>query len=666
MSDLHTTVQFIFSATGRLSRVEDFEYRPQQEQMALAVAGALEGRSHLIVEAPTGVGKTLAYLVPSILFALREKRKAVITTHTKNLQDQLIHKDLKVVRAILDEDFSAVALKGRRNYLCTTRLRAALISTGSLFNEEETQELERIQAWSLITRDGDVESMDRTPLPEVWDMVCSEKEVCSTAICGSGCFFQRAKERARGAHLVIMNHALFFTLMALQGSEEGSIFPDDFVIFDEAHTLEAVAGLGKKVSRYQVMSALHRLYNPRTRRGLLSKEAKTIKDLCLRTDHQATKFFERVEQAALHLDSNAQRAGVTGREVRIRTPGFVENGLDAPLRELDTALGELERTTGNEFVRIGIPGIRRTLSEVQVLVGEFLQQADHSSTYWVEISGSQRKNIALCAAPSDIAETVGPGLFRDETSAILTSATLSVGGSLDYFKQRIGAGHAPGIIIDSPFDFQRQMRLFLPRGIPVPEHSGYARALPGWILQAIARSDGRALVLFTSTAMMNSMASALESDISDLGLRLLVQSGGQSRHAILQEFKRDVRSVLFGLESFWTGVDVPGEALEHVIITRLPFAVPNHPLIEARLERIAEHGGNAFLEYTLPEAVLKFRQGVGRLIRSTTDKGMITILDARILTKWYGKMFLASIPGCRTDILLPGGESIPAGSDEWW
>lgn len=667
MPDLHTTVQSIFSSSGRLSRVEDFEYRPQQERMALAVAGALEERAHLIVEAPTGVGKTLAYLVPSLLFALREKRKAVVTTHTKNLQDQLIHKDLKVVRAILDDDFSAVGLKGRRNYLCTTRLRAALASTGSLFNKDETRELERIHAWSLATRDGDVESMDRAPMPEVWEMVCSEKDVCSSALCGSACFFQRAKDRTRSAALVVMNHALFFTLLALQESEEGAVYPNDFVVFDEAHTLEAVAGtgVGKRISRYQVMSPLRRLYNAKTRRGLLAREEKRVREACLRTERRVEEFFESVAQAAAHIAAGPQRPGGSAREVRTRTPGIVANTLDGPIKELDTLLGELERDATNELVKIALPGIRRSLQEAHLLVTGFLQQTAPSFTYWVELSGTQGKNVTLCASPSDIAETVGPGLFREDASSILTSATLSVGGSLDYYRRRIGATGVQGIIIDSPFDFQRQMRLFLPQGIPGPEHSGYAQALPLWILQAIERSDGRALALFTSAALMQSMAAAVEPALADRGIRLFVQSGGLGRHAVLQEFKSDVRSVLFGLESFWTGVDVPGEALEHVIITRLPFAVPNHPLIESRLERIAENGGNAFLDYTLPEAVLKLRQGVGRLIRSSADKGMITILDARILTKWYGKTFLASLPPCRTDILLPDGETVPAGAEEW-
>ena len=260
-------IDSIFSEDGTLSTLPQFEFRPQQREMALAIATALEKKEHLIIEAPTGVGKSLAYLIPAILHAVQEKRKAIVSTHTKNLQEQLFKKDLEIVKNMIGKEFDAVVFKGRRNYLCTTRLRNALLQQRQLFDTAESEELLRIQEWSETTMDGDVESLPFTPSPTVWQQVCSEKGACSTGLCGTQCYFQKAKIRAREASLVIINHALFFTLFAMQDSEEFFLYKDDFVIFDEAHTLEAVAGLGigKNISRAQVMFAIHRLYNPQTK-----------------------------------------------------------------------------------------------------------------------------------------------------------------------------------------------------------------------------------------------------------------------------------------------------------------------------------------------------------------------------------------------------------------
>ena len=248
---------------------------------------------------------------------------------------------------------------------------------------------------------------------------------------------------------------------------------------------------------------------------------------------------------------------------------------------------------------------------------------------------------------------------------IMTSATLSVVGKLDYFKSRVGAYNVEGLILDSPFDYAKQMRLALARDIPEPDKAGYTTHLPKRILQSIERSHGKALVLFTSNTLMQSMANELRSELEEREFQLLVQGGAIQRHELLEEFKRDIHSVLFGLDSFWMGVDVPGEALEHVVITRLPFAVPNHPLIEARLELIEQRGGNPFMEFSLPEAILKFRQGIGRLLRSRTDKGMVTILDARILTKQYGRMFLSSIPPCPVEVIAADGETEYLSTEQW-
>jgi ATP-dependent DNA helicase DinG len=650
----------IFSPTGALATLTGYEHRPQQEAMANAIADALQQQRHLIIEAPTGVGKTLAYLVPSILYALQEERRAIISTHTKNLQEQIFKKDIPLVHAVLGKNFRVALLKGRRNYLCTTRLRNTLASSGSLFERDELDQLNRIRDWSTRTSDGDMENLGFIPDSRIWDMVCSEKEVCNSAVCKADCFFQLAKERVRSAHVIIMNHALFFTLWQMQEADDHFIFPDDFVIFDEAHRLESIAGagLGKNLSRYQALAAVHKLHNSRTKKGLLTKEKRGLKALCEQTEKALLDFFERVRDASIRIAPAANRNhNAVVREVRIRTPRLIANTVTDELNDLQSAVKKLEDEAGTDFRRQELAAARRSLWEADVLIREFLEQLEEDFTYWVELGGVRGESMILCASPTEIADRIGPKLFREGTSVIMTSATLTVDGQLDYFKRRMGAGAVEGLVLDSPFDHRQQMRLTLARDIPEPDKSGYITQLPKRVLQSIDRSRGKALVLFTNNALMQSMAKELAFEIEERGLSLLVQGGDMQRHELLEEFKRDIHSVLFGLDSFWMGVDVPGEALEHVIITRLPFAVPNHPLIEARLELIEQRGGNAFMEFSLPESILKFRQGVGRLLRSRTDKGMVTILDSRVLTKRYGRMFVASIPRCPVEIISADGET---------
>lgn len=634
--------------------------------MARVIATALENQDHLLVEAPTGVGKTLAYLVPAILYSLEYNRKAIISTHTKNLQEQMFKKDIPIIHSVLGRDFRVTLLKGRRNYLCTTRLRNTLASTALLFEQEELVQLHRIRDWSQHTLDGDVENLGFVPDAKVWDMVCSERDVCSSSICKADCFFQQAKERTRSAHLVIMNHALFFTLLALQDSDDHFLFENDFVVFDEAHTLESVAGigLGKNLSRLQALSAVRRLYNAKTKKGLLAQESRTVKALCHEAEESLAEFFERIRGAALRLMSSSDRQRGLSAEVRIKQAHLIANTVEDVLERLQKSIQKLEDASPDGRKQ-ELAAARRGVCETGILIDEFLQQPEDDFTYWVQFGGARGENTTLCASPTEIANRIGPRLFRETTSVIMTSATLTVDGSMRYFKHRMGADNVHDLVLDSPFDHMQQMRLMLARDIAEPDKPEYAAQLPRRILQGIDRSRGKALVLFTSNALLQSTAQGLQKEIEERGLTLLVQGSGVQRHELLEEFKRDVHSVLFGLESFWMGVDVPGEALEHVIITRLPFAVPNHPLVEARIELIEHRGGNAFMEFSLPEAILKFRQGVGRLIRSRTDKGTVTILDSRILSKRYGPMFISSIPRCPVEVINEDGETDYLEAADW-
>ncbi len=707
MTSLRDEVEHIFSPDGPLARMTGFEHRPQQTAMALAVADALTFRRHLAVEAPTGVGKSLAYLIPAMLFAKHSKQKAIIATHTKNLQEQLWKKDVEIAKAVISGQKPVVSsqlsvkkpgadepkaheeenrgfadrvkalgdkdklklmsggqqdklklvpqsalLKGRRNYLCTTRLRNARLQPKLIFEGDRSDILQRIADWAEVTPDGDLENAPFPIPPDVAARICSESGICSSKNCGPDCFFQRAKRIAREADIVIVNHALFFTLMALRPTLEYFLFPDDFVIFDEAHLLEQSAslGVGGSLSRNQVHYAVHRLFNPRSRKGLLSRQRTPgLKKQCEDADEAVDAFFDAITDVS-------RRAVSKGQSCWWRTPPPVSDTVSHHLHGLQKIIADLLEKKTVRIPQEELQSARRLLSESEMAFRRFLSQDDESLTYWVDIPPGKGTNTILQMAPTNVAESVGPLLFRDNVPVILTSATLGVGGDLSYFKNRVGAHHAGSLTVDSPFDFRKQMRIVLAGDMPQPDDPRYEDALPEWILRSIKRTHGRSLVLFTNASLMRRMADILREPLEELGIPMLVQQSGASRHGLLEEFKADVDSVLFGLDSFWMGVDVPGEALQHVIITRLPFAVPDHPLIQARMLELEQQGEQPFFSYSLPEAVLKLRQGVGRLIRRSDDTGIVTILDSRIVRKNYGQIFVKSLPQCRIEILKENGE----------
>ena len=651
-TDFVERVGAIFSKDGLLSKAKNFEFRPEQRAMAVAVAKTLEEQRHLVVEAGTGVGKSLAYLVPAVLFALEQHKKAIISTHTINLQEQLIHKDIPILKKILPVEFEAALLKGRQNYLCPRRLERALQQGNELFTTTEQTELRRLAEWARSTRDGSLSDLALEPDPKVWAQISSEPHICTAKTCGQGadCFYQQARKRILAADVIVINHTLLFMLLGSpdeqQERESGFLFPNDFIIFDEAHTLEQTASrqVGIGVSEYGLRSTIQRLYNARTKKGLFTftRDATGVK-LAASLIDDVDFFFRSVEG---RCDFKK------GREFRVREPDLVAGTITSRLVALQARIAEVAKQTDDELLKAELQDLGRRIRDARDGIDIFLTQSVSEHVYWVERTGKTSKFLSLNAAPIDVAPVLRRMLFREDCSSVMTSATLAVGRpDLAYFRKRIGAGDAEPLQLGSPFNFSKQMKIFIVQKMPDPRDAAYEEALEHWIAHFVEETDGRAFVLFTNYRAMLQVAAQMGEFFVKKGMNLLVQGSGLPRGLLLEQFKTTPRSVLFGTDSFWMGVDVPGEALSNVIITRLPFAVPDHPLIEAKLEFIEARGGDAFTEYSLPEAILKMRQGVGRLIRTKSDKGIIVILDNRIVTKPYGRAFLSALPKCPVKII---------------
>ncbi|HEY4258394.1 MAG TPA: helicase C-terminal domain-containing protein [Candidatus Udaeobacter sp.] len=651
-SEFVERVHAFFSENGPLSKAKNFEFRPQQQEMAARVAQALEEERHLVIEAGTGVGKSLAYLAPSILFALERHKKAIVSTHTINLQEQLLHKDIPILKKVLPVEFDAALMKGRHNYLCSRRLERALQSAKELFTGPEESELQRLAEWASTTRDGSLSDFSVEPDPKVWTQVCSEAHICTQKTCGQNprCFYQQARKRLLAADLIVLNHTLLFILLgspdAQRERESGFLFPNDFIIFDEAHTMEQLASkqIGIGVSQYGLRSTIQRLYNSRTRKGLFTvmRDAVGVR-LAAELIEDADKFF-----AAVELKSDFRK----GREFRVRDVDFIPDTITGRLTALQARVAEVVKRADDEILKAELQDFGRRIRDARDGIAIFLEQSAPEHVYWVERTGKTERFLALNAAPVDLAPVLRQMLFRENCCCVMTSATLAVGRpDLAYFRERIGATEAEPLRLGSPFDFQRQMKMFIIQKMPDPRDSGYHEALEHWIAHFVQKTEGRAFVLFTSYRDMQQIAGAMEKFFAENDINLLVQGGGAPRSKLLEQFKSTPRSVLFGTDSFWGGVDVPGEALSNVIITRLPFAVPDHPLIEAKLELIEERGGDPFTEYSLPEAILKLRQGIGRLIRTKSDRGIIVILDKRIVTRPYGRAFMQALPKCPVEII---------------
>ena len=647
-----------FSNGGKLGKAKGYESRPGQAKMAERVAEIIEDRKHLVVEAGTGTGKSLAYLVPAAYAAQELGKKAIISTYTIHLQEQLFGKDVPIVQSLVPFEFTAALLKGRQNYLCPHRLKKAQQHQGDLFAAGQAEQLKGLVEWARRTKDGTLSDIDFQVDAAVWAQVCSEAFACTPRHCGgpTGCFYQMARTKVLDANVVILNHALLFGLLAgaeesEEGPSEGYLFPNDFLVLDEAHEVEDVAAkaLGLEVRLGSLRFLLQRLVHPRTKKGVLTRigDGNAVKSTLGVLGILEGAFEEILESAGL---------GASGQK-RVRQPLGVKSELGPRLMDVRAQLLKLAEDAGDGEERNELKDHARRLEASAFGLGEFLKMSREGHAYWVERrlpeeGRAHRGEMSLHASPVEVAERLEELVFRPDSTTIMTSATLDVGRGLEFFAKRVGAQEAETLLVESPFDYESQMRVYLPKGMPEPsEGQRFQEALEGWIQRFVGMTKGKAFVLFTSRAMLRKTAEGMAEWFEEQGIRLLVQDKGNSRTRLLREFKEDRDSVLFGTDSFWQGVDVPGEALSNVILTRLPFSVPDEPLFEARCERIKEKGGEPFRELQLPEAILKFRQGVGRLIRSREDRGQIAVLDGRILSRTYGKSFLKILPECPVELL---------------
>lgn len=648
-----------------------YESRPQQVQMAETIANAMGAEEHLCIEAPTGVGKSFAYLVPGIYHALKSGLPTIISTETIALQEQLIQKDIPFLQSLMsDTPFRAALAKGRQNYLCQRRLRFAMSEGSSIPGYIREREIMQLDVWARNTEDGSLASYPEGQPPDgLWSCVCSEGGNCLYPNCqfAARCFYWKARRLWNSVHILVVNHALLFTDLKIKLENCGlgeSILPmPGTLIIDEAHAVEDAAAnhLGIHISERGLRYGLNRLFDPVSARGLLAAvtgdTAFKVRDMTAKLHLTSGAFFEKLK--TLYKKEVTAESGETAASIdepviesqlRLLQPvpqfDIISDALaefTEELRRLSTTLRD-DKNYNDLSIEIAAQALR--FDSYTDTVRVFMEQLADNHVYWMAQSRSGNSNLSLCSAPISVGEILRRELFSDSSpAAIMTSATLTVNDRFDYFLKRSGF-RGQTCRLDSPFDYARQLTLHIPREMPEPATEEFQRRLPGAIRYYIEKTGGSAFVLFTSYSMMRQCYVELIPWFTGKNMFSMMQGETYSRSQMLDIFRDTPGSVIFGTSSFWTGVDVPGDALSNVIIVRLPFPVPSDPIIQARCEQIQQRNGNPFMDYSLPEAVIRLRQGAGRLIRSKTDRGILVILDNRILTKYYGKTFLRSLPEC--------------------
>lgn len=650
------------------------ESRPQQTSMALAAARAFAESSALLVEAGTGVGKSLAYLIPGLIFSRLSGKKFVVSTHTIPLQEQILKKDLELCRRLFGSvpalekfrDFKVVLMVGKANYLCGTRLAQALKRHEGLFDgsdgSDAAGQLAMIREWAAQPGcTGLREHLPRRVDDEVWDMVSADSSACSRKNCSpDSCFYQRARAALDAADIVVVNHSLLFSLIGAGASPRddspGVLYPNDFAVIDEAHRVPDVATdyFGAETSSSALLRLLSRIASACRRGGVLAEHRNAeVAGLISEARAAVDEFFADIRFRFLEKK----------RTFRFREPLWAQNTCEMPLGKLETRLKQIAQVETRRHAKDEIADFAKRIEAHRLVIRECLELRDApESVYWATLGAGKFRTVTLCGKPVDVAPQLAETLFSRKTAVVLSSATLTDGASMARFRKRCGADLAAGTVIslkeNSPFDYAANMKIFLAKNLPEPDSRRDGALDVSRLGEICARCaetmpDGGTLILCTSYEICRALADGLRERLgagAGTPREILVQGEAHSRQELMRRFVARGNAVLVGTSSFWTGIDVPGAALSQVIVTRLPFANPQEPLVEARGEWIREHGGNPFYEMSVPDAVLQFRQGIGRLIRKATDRGRVVVLDSRVLSKPYGKRFLAALPHGNVEI----------------
>ncbi|MCL4580975.1 ATP-dependent helicase [Fusobacterium nucleatum YWH7199] len=681
-------IENYFAKDGILAKeIKGFEYREEQEEMAQYIQDAINEDRKIIVEAGTGTGKTLAYLIPSIKWAVINKKKVIIATNTINLQEQLLLKDIPLAKSIIKDEFSYVLVKGRNNYVCK-RLFNELVLGKSIdietFSMEAREQIEYILKWGNKTKTGDKAELPFEVYPDVWELVQSTTELCLGKKCPyrKECFYMKTRMEKMEADILISNHHVFFADLNVRAEtdfdSEYLILPRyDMVIFDEAHNVESVARsyFSVEVSKISFTRLLNRIYQKKNKR-------KKEKSALIRVEDTVDeKNLEDSEQYIYLLNTLKEEISILqniGDEYFDEIRKIYETNTEAPIKK---SLNNFEMTKSRflENLREKKDIFQSKLTDFLNLMMSFNNVIDEEKDknpevinfnnhlkmfkayidsfkfinsfeddnyiYWLDIN-SKRTNVILTATPLNIAQKLSTVLFDNLDRLVFASATIVVNGNFDYFKKSLGLDEEDCIeaIIKSPFDYDEQMSVYIPSDIQDSENiNAFVSDASKFILNILLKTDGKAFILFTSYTMLNQIYYSISKKLKDKGFEVFLH-GDKPRSQIIKEFKEAENPILFGTTSFWEGVDVQGENLSNVIITKLPFLVPTDPVVSAISKKIEEDGGNSFMNFQLPEAIIKFKQGVGRLIRKKTDSGNIFILDNRILKKRYGSLFINALP----------------------
>lgn len=631
----------IFGPDGLIAREHsEYEYRPGQIEMAEAVLRAFEEKRHLIVEAGTGTGKTLAYLVPAIAAALGRGSRVIISTGTKNLQEQLMEKDVPFLQKVLPRKFTAAYMKGRSNYACLQRIRRAENSP-VLEGLDELDYFDEVRRWARESQTGDRAELINLPenLP-FWRHIDARSEICVGQKCPDydACYITRMRQRAVDADIIIVNHHLFFADLALRNSEYGQVLPDySAVIFDEAHQIEDVAAeyFGAQVSSYQLEDLVRDLAQLPLTNVDVNKEL-------TRTASRLTRFADNFWMGFREGRGEEGRAPILpGTFARKRTDGEIEAtplgqsylSLDGALERMETTLDALSEQP------LEVENLLRRIRQVRFDLQFIVAGDDKHFVYWMERRG---RGLFLRASPIDVSSLLQDKLFERVETVVLTSATLASAGNFNFIRERLGLAEADDLVAPSGYDYETQAVLYLPERMPDPRAPQFADAAAEEIINLLNATDGRAFVLSTSFAGMKALYERVSKRV-DFPCFL---QGTASKAGLLEKFRETPNAVLFATSSFWQGVDVRGQQLSCVIIDKLPFAVPSDPVVAARQRYIDDQGGSSFYEYSVPQAIISLKQGLGRLIRAATDRGVLAVLDPRLKTKAYGRLFLESLPPC--------------------